>query len=298
MKKYDVSIIVPSYNHSFYVEKTILSILLNSTKHSIQLIVIDDFSNDDSVSIIENLLVSNDFLFIKNEMNIGLNNTLSKALSYVESNYVIVNASDDLFVEGRLDVQLGYMMDNNEVDACYGNCNFIDCNDNFIGKSNLYDFNKQLAISQRKAFEFSCVDDTSSPLLQSCIMKTSVFRDMEFLRNKFKSDDWVILLELLNNYTVGFIEDPMFNYRLHDSNSHSNYEKMFFYRLDVITNYIGYYSFKLAKKSLSNLFLSFSKSLFSDKKFIQFLKYFTISLILDFPFKKISIFIKRKINFV
>ncbi len=49
-----VSVVVPSFNHGKYIDKTIKSVM-NQTYENIELIVIDDKSSDNSIDIIKSL---------------------------------------------------------------------------------------------------------------------------------------------------------------------------------------------------------------------------------------------------
>ena len=55
MKNDYISIITPSYNSAEYIEETIQSVL-NQTYEKWELILVDDFSYDNTVSIIESFI--------------------------------------------------------------------------------------------------------------------------------------------------------------------------------------------------------------------------------------------------
>ena len=68
-----VSIIIPNYNKSKYIEETISSVLKQDYKDW-ECIIIDDFSSDNSVSIISRLINNEKrFHLIKNLSNKGAN---------------------------------------------------------------------------------------------------------------------------------------------------------------------------------------------------------------------------------
>ena len=70
-----VSVIIPSYNHAEYIQENILSVV-NQTYPNIQLIVVDDGSTDDSISILKNLKKEYDFeLYL--QVNKGLCSTVN-----------------------------------------------------------------------------------------------------------------------------------------------------------------------------------------------------------------------------
>ena len=64
-----VTVVCSCYNHATYIE-TALDSVLNQTYKNIELIIIDDFSNDNSVTIIENWILKNKTgVFIRNKEN-------------------------------------------------------------------------------------------------------------------------------------------------------------------------------------------------------------------------------------
>ena len=73
MNKPLVSIIVPVYNHAAYIQQTIESIITQSYGYAhIQLIVIDDFSTDDSAKVVQELGKVHGFDLVLNTKNKGL----------------------------------------------------------------------------------------------------------------------------------------------------------------------------------------------------------------------------------
>lgn len=103
----DVTVVVPSYNHARFVERTLRSIFAQTLAPK-NLIVIDDGSKDESVAVIEQTLRDCPFaseLIVRE--NRGLCATLNEALSKTDSEYFAYISSDDLwlprFLESRTD---------------------------------------------------------------------------------------------------------------------------------------------------------------------------------------------------
>lgn len=91
-----VSVIIPNYNHSRYLDRRIKSVL-NQTYKNIEVIILDDHSIDNSVEVIQRYLsdprISN---FIINEVNSG--NTFfqwKRGFSYAKGSIVWIAESDD-----------------------------------------------------------------------------------------------------------------------------------------------------------------------------------------------------------
>ena len=97
-----VSIIACCYNHEKYVEETLGSIK-SQTHGNIELIIIDDFSTDQSVKKISNWIEKNKYscTFIKNTENLGVVKTLNKALKKCNGKYFSIIACDDIFLKKK-----------------------------------------------------------------------------------------------------------------------------------------------------------------------------------------------------
>jgi glycosyltransferase involved in cell wall biosynthesis len=97
-----VSVLCLCYNHAQYVEEAIQSVLAQ-TYQSIQLIILDDGSDDESVAIIKkNISFKNEITFLVNETNQGYTKSLNKALSKATGEFIIDLAADDILLPDRI----------------------------------------------------------------------------------------------------------------------------------------------------------------------------------------------------
>ena len=100
-----ISIITPSYNSSEYIEETIQSVL-NQTYEKWELILVDDFSSDNTVSIIESFIsLDSRIKLIKNTENKGAAVTRNTAILESKYSYLAFLDSDDIWVKEKLEKQ-------------------------------------------------------------------------------------------------------------------------------------------------------------------------------------------------
>lgn len=123
------SIIVPVYNVELYIEDCINSIL-NQTYQNFELILIDDGSIDNSLSICKSFIRPN--VFVYSQSNAGHTLTRLKGLSYASGEYVVFVDSDDLLKEDFLELANEAIIKDN-VDLVVGSIfkyidGFIDVN--------------------------------------------------------------------------------------------------------------------------------------------------------------------------
>ncbi len=102
-----VSVVLPSYNHAYYIERALQSVLAQSRLPD-EIIVIDDGSGDDSVARIRALLAATDIthVLIVRE-NRGAAQTLNEAIERAAGPWIAPLNSDDFFEPQRLAWMLG-----------------------------------------------------------------------------------------------------------------------------------------------------------------------------------------------
>lgn len=95
-----VSVIVTSYNYEKFVLKTLESIKAQTYKN-FEIIIVDDFSNDKSLEIIEQFISDNQDLkitFIKHEKNLGQMASMLDGLKIAKGQFVCFIDSDDMLL--------------------------------------------------------------------------------------------------------------------------------------------------------------------------------------------------------
>lgn len=119
-----VSVIISSYNHASYVEESILSVVAQ-TYPNIELLVVDDGSQDDSVERISKLQELYGFDFHV-QANQGLSKTLNDCIARAKGSLIAPFGSDDIMLPERIARQVAYISDKPEVGICGGNIEQID----------------------------------------------------------------------------------------------------------------------------------------------------------------------------
>lgn len=119
-----ISVIIASYNHGAFIEEAINSVLSQDHKN-LEVIVVDDGSQDDSWSKISSLSDARvkKFLF---EKNMGACKAANFALAQARGEYVCTINSDDRWKPGKLTDQLNWFSSNPGLSAVFGRADFID----------------------------------------------------------------------------------------------------------------------------------------------------------------------------
>jgi len=130
-----ISIIIPNYNKSQFLAETINSIKIQ-TYQAWEAIVIDDFSTDSSLKIINELIVNeNRFHLIKNLSNKGANYCRNLGIQKAKGDYVIFLDSDDILSKDCLKNRIEFFRDSSNIDFavfCMGSFNEVIGDNTFL----------------------------------------------------------------------------------------------------------------------------------------------------------------------
>lgn len=101
-----VSVVIPSYNHERFVERSIRSVLEQSYS-PIELVVVDDGSTDGSWEVIERVRSETGNAFeAYRKANGGVSSALNFGIERTSGEYVAVLASDDYFLTEKVERQM------------------------------------------------------------------------------------------------------------------------------------------------------------------------------------------------
>lgn len=119
-----VSIILPTYNREKYLNQSIDSVL-NQTYNNWELLIIDDGSNDKTLSLVKNYL--NQFSNIRcffhanrgaaYSMNIGMQNSKGQFTTFI--------GSDDEYLGNHIEERVNYLIENMNVDLLHSPAKII-----------------------------------------------------------------------------------------------------------------------------------------------------------------------------
>jgi glycosyltransferase involved in cell wall biosynthesis len=108
----DISVLMSVYNSADLLPKALQS-LLDQNHTQWELVVVDDGSSDDSLTILENFkkTVDQPVHILKNEKNLGLTKSLNKGLKIAKGKYIARLDADDWFHPKKLKKQFQFMED-------------------------------------------------------------------------------------------------------------------------------------------------------------------------------------------
>lgn len=106
MKKYDISIVTPCFNAQNYIDKMINSVI-SQTYVNWELIIVDDYSNDDSVKIVKKFVNQDDRIkLIELSVRSGPAIARNKAINLANGRYLTFLDADDFWGTNFLKLSL------------------------------------------------------------------------------------------------------------------------------------------------------------------------------------------------
>jgi glycosyltransferase involved in cell wall biosynthesis len=112
-----VSVVLTSFNHSAYLNESIDSVL-GQTFSDIELIVLDDASEDNSWALISRYTDQRMRAYLSSKPG-QVTHQISKALSNAVGEYIAVQHSDDVWMPEKLARQVAYLDAHPEIGAVF-----------------------------------------------------------------------------------------------------------------------------------------------------------------------------------
>jgi glycosyltransferase involved in cell wall biosynthesis len=224
-----VSVLVPSYNHGRYIRERIDSIL-NQTYGHIELIVIDDCSDDDSHTVISDLQALHGFRYLHNERNSG---TPFAAWEHIcklaTGDYIWVCESDDVAEPAFVETAVASLMAKPDAVMFYSSSLIINEASQVIGHTDSY-FHDIWKESRWDAdFSADGLDELLRfqlrgqivPNMSSALFTADAFRAAftPFLKRLRLTGDWLFVGNVLKQGGVVFAHQALSRFRKHEITS-------------------------------------------------------------------------------
>jgi FkbM family methyltransferase len=133
-----LSVIVPSYKFSKYIDDCLNSIVNQKTNFQFEILVRDDFSQDGSEGLIERIINQNSnpnivFRYFKSSENLGCFGNIQLLLNKCSGEYIAYIDGDDYFTdEYKLQKQVDFLDENPEFSLHCTSCYYIEENGELV----------------------------------------------------------------------------------------------------------------------------------------------------------------------
>lgn len=234
-----VSVIVPVFNGENTIKRCIESIQ-NQTLSDIEIIVVDDGSEDNTLSVLRT--VTDERVKIISQSNTGQGFARNRAMEEAEGKYIAFVDSDDTIESGMLEAMYERAeKDNSDVVQC----NILDIYPDGRTKIQIVTEDETVKITDKGEYTdlyfTPCRHsyEVCNKLIRRSVIERAglKFRDTK----KFFSEDLMFNLEMISHIkTISFISAPYYNY-YQNENSHlrQNEEKRLVSLCDLFRTYIS-----------------------------------------------------------
>jgi glycosyltransferase involved in cell wall biosynthesis len=269
------SIVLVTYNHEKYIQQAIESILMQQGCGAFELLVCDDCSTDNTISIAKNMLSNNtNVQFYLNPKNLGITKNYQYAFSRCKGEYIFVLEGDDYWIDAQKIKRQIDFMDRYPICSVSAHPFITLRTDNGVFEM------PANAVKQTEFFDGKdlVLDSSIISNFSTCCYRRSVLEKMAPETYEVISYDWMINMSMSKLGLIGRINEPMSVYRIGASGSWQGVatEKQLQGMIDIIPIYDSilqhtyHHYFEIKKQSLQNelVNLTSTKSSYSKKSFI------------------------------
>lgn len=254
----NISVIIPSYNHTQFVSKAVESVL-SQTLSAHEIIVVDDGSKDNTEEVLA--AYKDRIIYIKQE-NQGVSATRNNGVSISTGDFIAFLDADDEWFPEKLEKQLKLFGEDKEIGLVH--CGYVDVDEkgNFL-QEHLEGMSGKVA-EEMLFFKRPVILGGGS----GSLIPKNVFKEIGGFDIRLStSADWDLYFRIAQKWKVGFVPETLLKYRLHSSNMHGNiklmrkdmllaYEKAFAEKENVPLQSVRRYAYSRLHKVLAGSFYS------------------------------------------
>ncbi len=202
-----VSVAMAVYNAECYVSEAIDSIL-NQTFTDFELLIIDDGSTDGSLKILQDYAAKDDRISINHQENQGIFRTRNTLLHQSRGEFIAVMDADDIALPERLERQVAFLQQHQEVVCVGSSLDWIDEKGRFIGHNPMPESDEEL-----QRFMIGGISLMHHPTVMA---RRSVILQVGGYDDTFKtSGDLDLWLRMGEIGKLANIKESLTHYRLH-----------------------------------------------------------------------------------
>ncbi len=204
-----VAVVVATYNGATYLPAQLESIIQQTHKPS-QIIIIDDASSDDTVSIAQAFAALHpEVMVVQNETRLGYIKNFEKGMLLANANYVALSDQDDIWVPHKLEKLLASIGDQM---LAYSDSELIDSNGHLLHKK-MSSIKNQLAYHTPIMYAIGAWAPGHAMLFKKELIDKAVpFPTL------VTHDFWLGFVATCYS-TVVYVNEPLVHYRQHTQNA-------------------------------------------------------------------------------
>lgn len=209
-----ISVIIPTYNRKDSIVQSIESVL-NQTYKNIEVIVVDDCSNDNTIEQIKKI-TDKRLNFYQLDKNYGACYARNYGIKKATGRYIAFNDSDDIFIEDKLEIQMNNMKkEKSDLDFC--KMKVMENSLEWLFPSN----EQEERIAKHGILNELCNGNIIST--QTILAKKDIFDSILFDNSLRRFQDYDLVLRIAIKFKISYTQKILVNaYRKSDSISNSD----------------------------------------------------------------------------
>lgn len=213
-----ISIIVPIYNREKYLRQCIDSIL-NQTHTNLELILIDDGSEDDSSQICDEYGQKDARVIVKHQPNRGVSAARNAGLDLATGDYIAFVDSDD-YIEERMYECLLSMLKSNDADMAICNLQQFDDEGNYYKKPTC--IKDEITDGYAVLSRLTAKSDWAYVMVYNRLYKREIFKEIRYPVGKIREDEFIALPVYAMCEKIVITQDVYYFYRINGGSIMAN----------------------------------------------------------------------------
>lgn len=293
------SVIIPTYNQGELLNKALRSVLNQSFKN-FEIIVIDNFSDDDTQKIVENF-GSSKIVYEKIKNHGVIAKSRNEGIKISRGKWLAFLDSDDIWYEERLQIVSDFMSENNDYD--------IICTDELIvnkilNKKKIWKYGPFINNFYKHLLQRgNCVSTSASIVKKEFLLKQNILFNEK--KDFITAEDYDFFMNLaFKKAKFKFLHNVLGEHFFYNKSQSSNYESHKAAIVSVVKHHIfNVQDFTIKKEKMWNslkvnfYFMDLIYFFKYKKKYIKCLLVF-LKMFLYFPIRSLNFIFFRSLNFI
>lgn len=215
-----VSVALCIYNGAKYIREQLESIL-NQTKRVDEIVLCDDGSHDDTLAIVEDIRVNSDVTIrvYRNEHNVGFKENFFNAIDRCQGELVFLADQDDVWHSNKVETIVKWFDSHSDKMVVFTDATLIDGDgkplEGSLWQRFGFDWKKQKYFDHGYALDIWGWSNRATGATMA--VRKDFIDQIQWRQYANKFHDSIISWQGVATHSIGYINDKLVDYRLHDA---------------------------------------------------------------------------------
>jgi glycosyltransferase involved in cell wall biosynthesis len=220
-----VSVIIPAYNASVTIERTLRSVLAQTYGH-LEIIVVDDGSIDDTAAIVARISREDPRIILLQQPNQGVATARNVGIDHARGEFIAPLDADDIWHPSKIEKQIAVINGGGDrIGLVYCYSRYIDEDDIIVSQDGPHGAARGDVFSQLVLANF--VGNASSPLVRRCrLLEVGAYDASLRARLSQGCEDLKVYLAIAERWEFDLVPEYLVGYRTTEGSMRQNHESM------------------------------------------------------------------------